>query len=986
MTTRISTNNIQPLALATLEGPAVTNIQVTDSSYVVLDDTAVSLSGGYIKITGTNFSSGCLVTVGTTIATSVTFVNSTTLHVQVPALVAGTYVVYVVNSDGGVAIRVNGLTYSSEPTWVTSSSLTGDSGVEVSIQLNATDATTYSLQSGSTLPNNLTLSSSGLISGTVTVANETLYNFTVVATDAEFQESPRSFSITISVGAWNLAFASYNSDGKTGQFDFAAQEATPTGLFFKPDGTKMYILGPAGDDVNEYSLSTAWDVTTATYVQVFSIAAQETSPTGIFFKPDGTKMYIVGDSGNDVNEYTLSTPWNVTTATFVQVFSIAAQETTPTGLFFKPDGTKMYVIGDISDNVNEYSLSTAWDISTATFVRLFSVAAQENAPTGLAFSSDGTKMYVIGAPNIIEYTLTDSWNVNSAFYVASKQINQLGLFTEAPGALFFKPDGTEFYVINPTLRKVFTFTMSTPWSIATARIKIPSKYFSVAAQDILPTGIFFKPDGTKMYVSGDTGNDINEYSLSTPWDISTINYDFVQTFSVSVQTVDPTDLFFKSDGTKMYVVGSTNVYEYTLATPWAIVSASYDATVNISNQAATYDEATPQTLFFNSTGTEMYVLGQGTDTVATFTLITPWSIATARIKTPTKYLNIYPQNTDPTGMFFKPDGTKVYVVGSSPDAVNEYDLSTPWSIYTSTFVRTFSVNAQDTDPQDIYFSSDGTKMYILGYTGVDVNEYSLSTAWNISTATYVRLYNVSVGEANPTGLYFSPDGTKMYITGVSGDEVNEYSLSTAWNISTTTPVRVFSVSAQEIIPNGVFFKPDGTKMYVTGQSGDDVNEYSLSTAWNISTATFVRLFSVAAQTGAPQSVFFNDTGDTMYIVSTTNADMFEYDLSTPWDVSTASYNPVGNFGRFSVNAQDTVPTGIFFKPDGTKMYVLGLAGNDVNEYSLSTPWDVTTATFVRLFSVAGQAQSPRGIFFKSTGTSMYIIDLSTDAIYEYDVR
>jgi hypothetical protein len=303
MTTRISTNNIQPSTLVTLEGPAVTNIQVTDSSYVVIDDTAVSLSGGYIKITGTNFSSGCSVTVGTLSATSVTFVNSTTLNVQVPAVVAGTYVVYVINPDGGVAIRVNGITYSSEPTWVTSSSLTGDSGQEVSIQLNATGANTYSLQSGSTLPANLTLSSSGLISGTVTVANETLYNFTVIATDAEFQESPRSFSITISVGAWNLAFAAYNSDGKTGQFSVAAQETMPNGIFFKPDGTKMYVTGSTGDDVNEYSLSTAWDVTTATFVRLFSVAAQAVAPQGIFFKPTGTSMYIIDNTADAIYDY-----------------------------------------------------------------------------------------------------------------------------------------------------------------------------------------------------------------------------------------------------------------------------------------------------------------------------------------------------------------------------------------------------------------------------------------------------------------------------------------------------------------------------------------------------------------------------------------------------------------------------------------------------------------------------------------------------------
>ncbi len=65
----------------------------------------------------------------------------------------------------------------------------------------------------------------------------------------------------------------------------------------------MYVIGYTGDDVNEYDLSTAWDITTASYLQNFSVAAQETGPTGLFFKPDGTKMYVIGTTGDAVWQY-----------------------------------------------------------------------------------------------------------------------------------------------------------------------------------------------------------------------------------------------------------------------------------------------------------------------------------------------------------------------------------------------------------------------------------------------------------------------------------------------------------------------------------------------------------------------------------------------------------------------------------------------------------------------------------------------------------
>jgi len=193
----------QQLAPGAAGGPKVTQIQITNAGGTVLDDTAVSTSGGYIKITGTGFAAGAQVIINSTPATSVTFTSTTVLNVQVPAMSAGTYVVYVVNTDGGVAIAVNGLTYSGEPTWVTSSTLpTGVTATPISIQLSATGDTpiTYALSAGNTLPTGLSLTSGGLLSGTVTVGAETTYNFSITATDVQAQDSPRTFSITITIG------------------------------------------------------------------------------------------------------------------------------------------------------------------------------------------------------------------------------------------------------------------------------------------------------------------------------------------------------------------------------------------------------------------------------------------------------------------------------------------------------------------------------------------------------------------------------------------------------------------------------------------------------------------------------------------------------------------------------------------------------------------------------------------------------------------
>lgn len=186
-------------ASVALGGPKITAVEVTNSSYTVLDDTAVELGGGYIKITGTGFVSGVRVLVDNTSAISVQFISSTVVRAELPAKSAGSYIVYLVNPDGGVAISVNGVTYSGLPNW-TSASLLPDnaSGSPISIQLTAESASTYALAPNSTLPSGLSLSSSGLLSGNLPgIQSNTVYSFSVIATDAEFQESSRTFSLTI---------------------------------------------------------------------------------------------------------------------------------------------------------------------------------------------------------------------------------------------------------------------------------------------------------------------------------------------------------------------------------------------------------------------------------------------------------------------------------------------------------------------------------------------------------------------------------------------------------------------------------------------------------------------------------------------------------------------------------------------------------------------------------------------------------------------
>lgn len=244
----------------------------------------------------------------------------------------------------------------------------------------------------------------------------------------------------------------------------------------------------------------------------------------------------------------------------------------------------------------------------------------------------------------------------------------------------------------------------------------------------------------------------------------------------------------------------------------------------------------------------------------------------------------------------------------------------------------FSVTSEDSNPFAIAFNADGTKMYILGYSAKIIYQYSLSTGFDLSTASYDSVsFSVSSQDAIPRGIAFNATGTKMYIVGSTNDSVYQYSLSTAFNVGTASYDSVsFSIVSQETNPYDLGFSTDGTKMFVVGATAKTVFQYSLSTAFDLSTASYNSVSLVVSEQEAnPYGLVFNYDGTKMFVVGAVNDSVFQYSLSTAFDLSTASYDSVS----FSVASQDSTPIGIALNTDDTKMYILGLTNDTVYQYS-----------------------------------------------------
>jgi uncharacterized repeat protein (TIGR02543 family) len=679
------------------------------------------------------------------------------------------------------------------------------------------------------------------------------------------------------------AFAAPRIDYKTGFYDIStasfdsvvlsvsAQESSVQDMIYNNTGTRLFVMGSNGRDINQYNLTTPYDISTAAFsAVVLDVSAQESTPTGFLFNNTGTRLYVIGASGDAIDQYNLGTAYNVATAVFSsQILSVSAQETFPSDMLFNNNGTKLYVLGSDDDQVNEYNLGTAYDISTATFDSVaLSVSGQELVPNEMMFNSDGTKLYVTGATgdDVNQYNLSTPYDIGTGVFagIATSVASQDGV----PRAMLFNENGSKFYLMGSSGNDVNQYTLETP----------NSSFIEVFANDGGVTGEL------GFTLSGDTFNDSDNNGLLTSCGGA------VACAGHQVQVVNlpagftPTVSLYKADGTTSNTTDNAPIGVLTL-------------TGSATSHQNVHDLSTLTFTFSNSA----------------FNTSTAASVTNAVAASAT------------TGIDFL----------DNPVPEIDYTLglyNTQTAVFTSIAL---SVAAQELTPSAMLFNNTGTRLYVMGTGGTDINQYNLGTPYDVSTGVFSTIaLSVSGQEAAPTSMLFNNTGTRLYVMGTSGDDVNQYNLGTAYDISTATFNSIaLSVSAQEGSPQSMVFNHNGTKLYVMGVLGQDINQYNLTTAYDISTATFDSIaLSVSGQEASPNEIIFNHDGKRMYLVGSGSDAVYEYALSTAYDITTASAR-----SSFSVGGQEVTSTSLLFNNAGTKLYVMGTTGDDINQYTLEQP-------------------------------------------------
>lgn len=254
-----------------------------------------------------------------------------------------------------------------------------------------------------------------------------------------------------------------------------------------------------------------------------------------------------------------------------------------------------------------------------------------------------------------------------------------------------------------------------------------------------------------------------EWTDSWEADLSSITYDSLALSTLSKQTVTRSH-HISADGNYLYFVGSTNTQltRYVLSTPYSLSGAS----------SATQNGLTGNGLSgiaYSEDGTLFTYAGYGDDTIRTQQPTTAWGIDGSVIASH----NMTGTWSASRFLTWGDNGSKLYVVDGSGDSIYQYSCPTAYSVAGWSFVRLVTTAAYETSPYSISFTPNGKTAYVCGSTGDDLHRLTLTTAWDLSTAT-LETDTFSFGQ-DARGATFSTDGTKMYMLTYEDDTIRQYS-------------------------------------------------------------------------------------------------------------------------------------------------------------------------------------------------------------------
>lgn len=359
---------------------------------------------------------------------------------------------------------------------------------------------------------------------------------------------------------------------------------------------------------------------------------------------------------------------------------------------------------------------------------------------------------------------------------------------------------------------------------------------------------------------------------------------------------------------------------------------------------------------------------------------------------------------------FANSGSKMYLLSKTTDRsaddggyIYEFDLSTAYDPSTLSYSgNRYNIGSIVSDPRKFQVSNDGTKLFAMDQAGGSddsvLHEFEFDTAYDISTVFYTGNSISRTDLGNNVDNWFSfevkpDDGTSLYCVEFDGTNdsfwsISQYDLDTAWDLSSfdNTSQSNFVTNLGAGNPSDLQFETganDGSTIFMVVQDQDTIYEYDLSTDYDISTASADGSLSSVTDI---EYIEFNDAGDEFYYFDFDYPDdnVIPYTL-TAWDISTGSAGtPYSILGDDTVKVQDLA----LYEINGQKaLYYsynttgVGILDNQIGVYNLETStrdddWLFNTANYsdISLPNEVFFEKASNGFLYAFGDTGVYRID------------
>lgn len=864
---------------------------------------------------------------------------------------------------------------------------------------------------------------------------------------------------------FNLA----SSSSYLGDYTISGQETNPKGIAFSDDGLQMFVVG-SSDQVNVYDLSTPFSI--ASGVVHASSQTVVSNLTSMAFGEDGAKLFVIRNSTNkEVYQYDLSTPYDISTISLDGTFNVQNEASNPQGIAFNATGTQMFIVGQSSKSIYQYSLSSPFNLTSGASYDgvLLNIAAQERFPNGITFSADGTRFFITESQNqdINQYAIpTDQFREGSnndgsvngfltiqlageAFTSAGGTLSHGTDYTvnNSPGGLTpsldvdasgtiatltFTGNATDHQDINDVSELAITFTnaafvgadassvsgVNDPTGVGIDfRDNTPSIFYGngfdptqsryldeamdISSIDSQPLQMRLSNDGTKFYLLGGATKAIHQFSLSAPYRIDESMTSDGTSYDLTGLSTNIFGFNFNNDGSKMYLLDNTTdaVYQYTLTTPFDVTG-----TVTLDGSYTVAEDGFPLSITFDASGNKMFITGTSADQIGQYSLSTPFDVlSTVNFE---GALSVASEETNPNRIEFAKGGTQLLLIGSRGDDITQYNLSAPFDITLDVVVSsTFYMGGEDWSPSDFVFNADGSKMFMLGngydkiyeydvdkggYSENSTNDGSLTgtidiylfdevfnNAGSTLSAAHYSVGNLPAGLSTELSVDANGIVASLSIDGQANDHQNIHDVSNL--ILTFSDGAFLGGDASEVMDATAF----DTGIGIDFRDNNPALFYGNPLALNQTMYSGNSVSIGGQESGYATGIALNADGTKIFMAGGDESQIFEYSLSIPYDLS-STFSYTGNSIDLSVNADS--PEDLTFSPDGLRLFVASNEFYEIVQYNLSSAFDLTTATYSgNSYDVSSIDQSVYGLAFSYDGSRMFLVGEDGNNIYQFSL-